>query len=253
MPSSTGTLYLVGTPLGNLEDLSPRAATVLASVDLVAAEDTRRTRRLLTHLGISRPMVSYHQHSREGRQREILERLEDGQNVALVTDAGMPAISDPGWRLVAAAVARGITVVPIPGPTALVLALAASGLPTASFIFDGFLPRGTGPRRRRLLELGASGVTIVLYESPYRIIETLQDIAEVLGDPPVAVGRELTKIHEEFLRGRASEVAAELRSRAERDGRCLGEFTLVIGWGERRRPGRGSEAAGAPGRSRGRR
>lgn len=229
-----GTLYLVGTPVGNLEDLAARAGRILAEVDVVAAEDTRHTRKLLSHLGLHKPLVSYHQHSGADRARGLLDRLEAGQDVAVVTDAGMPGISDPGTALVAAAVARSIPVVPVPGPAALVLALAASGLPTASFIFDGFLPRKPGPRRRRLAELGEAGVTIVFYESPYRVAEALGDVATALEDPPVAVGRELTKLHEEFLRGKASEVAAELQARKARDGRLLGEFTVVVGCGLRK-------------------
>ena len=233
--SSPGTLYLVGTPVGNLEDLSPRAARTLGAVDLIAAEDTRRTRGLLAHLGLEKPLVSYHQHSRAARLRDLLAHLEAGRDLALVTDAGMPGVSDPGSALVAEAVARGIPVVPVPGPTAFVLALAASGLPTASFIFEGFLPRRSGPRRSRLAELAEAGVTIVFYESPYRVVETMRDVAAVLNDPEVAVGRELTKIHEEFLRGRASEVAARLEARRTGQGRLLGEFTIVVGPGERRR------------------
>ncbi len=233
-PAGAGTLYLVGTPVGNLEDISARAARVLGDADVVAAEDTRRTRRLLAHLGLRKPLVTYHQHSGKGRAEEILRRLTAGSDVALVTDAGMPGVSDPGVALVAEAVGRGLAVVPVPGPAAFVLALAASGLPTASFIFDGFLPRKPGPRRRRLAALGQAGVTIVVYESPYRVIATLEDAAASLDDPPVAVGRELTKLHEEFLRGSASQVAAELRARQARDGRLLGEFTVVIGHSRRR-------------------
>lgn len=232
--TGSGTLYLVGTPVGNLEDISARAARILGEVDLVAAEDTRHTRKLLAHVGVRTPLVSYHQHSGEGRAEVIFRRLGAGLDVALVTDAGMPGVSDPGTALVAEAVTRGIPVVPVPGPAAFVLALAASGLPTASFIFDGFPPRKSGPRRRRLAALGEAGVTIVIYESPYRVIATLQDVAAALDDPAVAVGRELTKLHEEFLRGPASEVAAELRARQARDGRLLGEFTVVIGHGRRR-------------------
>ncbi|MEW6033096.1 MAG: 16S rRNA (cytidine(1402)-2'-O)-methyltransferase [Bacillota bacterium] len=234
--SRPGTLYLVGTPVGNLEDLSPRAARLLGEVSLVAAEDTRRTRQLLTHLGLRTPLLSYHQHSGDARVEEICRRLESGEDVALVTDAGMPAVSDPGWRLVATAVARGLTVSPVPGPTALILALAGSGLPTASFVFDGFPPRRPGPRRRRLETLRDIGATVVLYESPHRIIATLRDVAAVFGDAPVVVGRELTKLHEEFLRGTASEIAAELEARARRDGRPKGEFTLVIGRGRKPTP-----------------
>jgi len=235
----TGTLFLLGTPVGNLEDLSARAIRLLSEVDLVAAEDTRHTRKLLTHLGLHPRLVSHHQHSRPDRVSKLLEQLEAGAKVALVTDAGMPGVSDPGWTLVAAAVERGISVVPVPGACALVLALAGSGLPTGSFVFDGFLPRKPGPRRRRLETLAAAGMTIVVYESPHRVIATLQDVAQSLDDPPVAVGRELTKVHEEFLRGKASEVAQTLSERAGKDGRPLGEFTVVIGaGGEKGRDGK---------------
>lgn len=231
-PAEPGTLYLVGTPVGNLEDLTLRAIRLLGEVDLVAAEDTRQTRKLLSHLDLHTPLVSYHQHSGPGRAAELCRRIEEGASVAVVSDAGMPGISDPGSALVSLVVSRGIRVVPVPGATALALALAASGLPTGSFVFDGFLPRRPGPRRRRLERLGEAGVTIVVYESPYRVVETLRDVAAVLSDPPVAVGRELTKVHEEFLRGRASEVAAGLEARAAREGRLKGEFTVVIGNGE---------------------
>lgn len=232
----TGTLYLVGTPVGNLEDLSARATRILGQADLIVAEDPRHTRRLLAHLGLRKPLLSYKQQSDAGRIDEICRRVEAGERVAVVTDAGMPAISDPGWQLVAEATARGLAVIPVPGPSALTLALAGSGLPTASFVFDGFLPRRPGQRRRRIEELAALGVTMVFYESPYRVIETLYDVAEVLGaEVPVAVGRELTKVHEEFLRGRVGEVAARLESRQAGDGRLRGEFTVVVGWGRRKR------------------
>ncbi len=243
----------MGTPVGNLEDLSARAVRLLGEVDVIAAEDTRHTRKLLAHLGLHTPLVSYHQHSPRSRADELCRRLLSGENVALVTNAGMPGVSDPGSALVAEAVSRGITVCPVPGPAALVLALAGSGLPTASFIFDGFLPRKPGPRRRRLAALAEAGVTIVIYESPHRVTALLADVAAVLGDPPVVVAREMTKLHEEFLRGKASEVSAQLRAR-EQTGRLLGEFTVVIGVGRRSKARRGvgtaEEAAGtasAPG------
>lgn len=232
--------------MGNLEDISARAARVLGEVDLIAAEDTRQARKLLSHLGLHQPLVSYHQHSREARSDDLYRNLQEGRDVALVTDAGMPGVSDPGTALVAGAVARGFSVVPIPGPAALVLALAASGLPTASFLFDGFLPRKSGARRRRLADLGEAGVTIVIYESPHRVVAALEDVAASLDDPTVAVGREMTKLHEEFLRGKASEVAAILKSRQEKNGRLLGEFTVVIGNGDRkarRRRSPGGEAS----------
>ena len=227
--ATAGVLYLVGTPVGNLEDLSRRVIRILGEVQVIAAEDTRHTRRLLAHLDLHTPLISYHQHSGPGREEHICRRLAAGESVALVTDAGMPGVSDPGWRLVSTAVRRGIPVSPIPGPSAVILALAASGLPSASFVFDGFLPRRPGPRRRRLETLRRIGTTVVLYESPYRVTSTLRDVEDVLSDPPVAGGRELTKLYEEFLRGTAGEVASELEARAARDGRLRGEFTLVIG------------------------
>lgn len=231
-----GTLYLVGTPVGNLEDISARVARILAEADVIAAEDPRHTRGLLTHLGLKTPLISYNQHSDEARTAEICRRVAQGEQVAVVTDAGMPGISDPGWRLAAAASAQNLPVVPVPGPSALTLALAGSGLPTASFVFDGFLPRRPGQRRRRLAELGALGVTIVFYESPHRVIDALRDVGAAFGDTvPVAVGRELTKLHEEFLRGQAREVADLLELRRSGEKRLRGEFTVVVGWGERKR------------------
>lgn len=235
----------MATPIGNLEDVSARVVRLLGEADVIAAEDTRQTRKLLSHLGLHTPLVSYHQHSGPSRAAELLRRLEDGEEVALVSDAGTPAISDPGWSLVSLAVERGIRVSPVPGPSALILALCGSGLPTSSFIFEGFLPRRPGPRRRRLSELSSSGVTLVFYESPHRILDALEDVAETLGDPPVAVARELTKVHEEFLRGKASEVLGELRARAARDGRPLGEFTVVVANPGGRR-GRGAAGGKAP-------
>jgi 16S rRNA (cytidine1402-2'-O)-methyltransferase len=243
---SPGVLFLVGTPIGNLEDLSARAVRVLGEVDIVAAEDTRQARKLLSHLGLRKPLLSYHQHSKQERASELLKRLQGGQNVALVSDAGMPGVSDPGVALVAEAIALGISVTPVPGPAALVMALAGSGLPTASFVFDGFLPRKPGPRRRRLEDLALIGVTVVIYESPYRVVATLRDVAAVMEDPEVSVGRELTKRHEEFLRGRASEVAGCLEAREIQGGRLLGEFTVVIAGGGRRRSRRGRPGKSEP-------
>jgi len=231
-----GHLYLLGTPVGNLEDLSHRVERLLGEVDLIAAENPRHTLRLLNHLGFRTPLTTCNQHSSWHKIDEICRAVESGRDVALVTDAGLPGVSDPGWRLVREAAARGLRVVPVPGPSALVLALAGSGLPTGTFVFDGFLPRRPGPRRRRLEELGALGVTIVIYESPYRVVDTLEDVAAVFGEVEVAVARELTKVHEEFLRGEVARVTEELRTRQERDGRLRGEFTLVIGWDGRKRP-----------------
>jgi 16S rRNA (cytidine1402-2'-O)-methyltransferase len=220
-----GTLYIVGTPIGNLEDITFRAVRVLREADLIACEDTRQTRKLLDHYGISRPVVSYHEHNEQARAAELVDKLRVGVNVALVTDAGTPLVADPGYRVVKAAIEAGVRVEPVPGPSALLAALAGSGLATDAFRFGGFLPPKHGQRRRMLETLEAEGSTIVFYEAPHRIIDTLGDIAEVLGPRPVVVARELTKIHEEFLRGSAAEVRDALQSR----GAVKGEITLLIG------------------------
>jgi len=222
----SGTLYLVATPIGNLEDVTYRAVRVLREVDLIACEDTRHTRKLLDHYGISKPLTSYHEHNEAERAEELAAKLRAGTNVALVSDAGMPLVSDPGYRLVAAAIRAGVPVVPIPGPAALLAALAASGLATDSFFFAGFLPPKSGQRARALEALRDQTATLVFYEAPHRILETLEDIERIFGaGRPVVVARELTKLHEEFLRGTASEVRAALASRAA----VKGEITLLIG------------------------
>jgi 16S rRNA (cytidine1402-2'-O)-methyltransferase len=223
-----GTLYLVATPIGNLEDITYRAVRILGEVDLIACEDTRQTRKLLDRYGISRPVVSYHEHNEAARAEELVARLLAGTNVALVSDAGMPLVSDPGFRLVQAAIQSAIQVVPIPGPAALVAALAASGLATDSFYFGGFLPAKSGQRARALEALKDQTETLVFYEAPHRIMGTLADVERVMGSRPVVVARELTKLHEEFLRGSAGEVRAVLASRPA----IKGEITLVIGKGE---------------------
>jgi 16S rRNA (cytidine1402-2'-O)-methyltransferase len=220
-----GTLYLVATPIGNLADMTYRAVETLRAASAIACEDTRHTRKLLDHYGIERPLLSYHEHNEAERALALIERLRSGDDIALVSDAGTPLISDPGYRLVNAAVEAGIRVVPIPGAAALLCALSASGLPTDSFYFHGFLPRKSGERGRFLTGLAGSGTVHVFYEAPHRILETLKDLVEFLGDPTVVAARELTKVHEEFLRGRASEVHAAL---AGRDA-VRGEFTLVVG------------------------
>ncbi len=225
-----GTLYIVGTPIGNLEDITFRAVRVLREADLIACEDTRQTRKLLDHYGISRPVVSYHEHNEQARAAELIEKLNQGVKVAVVTDAGMPLVADPGYRVVKAAIAAGIRVEPVPGPSALVAALAASGLASDSFRFGGFLPPKQGQRRRTLESAKAEQSTIVFYEAPHRIIHALEDIAAVLGPRPVVVARELTKIHEEFLRGSAVEVREALLAR----GAVKGEITLLIGRAETR-------------------
>jgi 16S rRNA (cytidine1402-2'-O)-methyltransferase len=222
-----GVLYVVATPIGNLEDITYRAVRVLHEAGLVACEDTRQTRKLLDHYGITTPTISYHEHNETQRAEELVRKMEEGVTVAQVSDAGMPGISDPGYRVIKLAIERGITVVPIPGPSALTAALVGSGLPTDAFEFRGFLPAKTG-QRRTLLEsfLGASH-TIVVYEAPHRIREALADIIAVLGpDRPVVIARELTKIHEEFIRGTAAEILAKLQSTEPR-----GEITLLIGPG----------------------
>ncbi|HEY1217597.1 MAG: 16S rRNA (cytidine(1402)-2'-O)-methyltransferase [Bryobacteraceae bacterium] len=220
-----GRLYLVATPIGNLEDITYRAVRVLGEVDLIACEDTRQTRKLLDHYAISKPTISYHEHNEAQRAAELAERLVAGASVALVSDAGMPLVSDPGYRLVRAAIDAGIAVEPIPGPSAALAALAGSGLPTNAFHFAGFLPAKTGQRARALEALKEEPATLIFYEAPHRVLETLEAIAQVLGLRPVVAARELTKVHEEFLRGTAAEVGAQLAAR----GSIKGEFTLLVG------------------------
>ena len=220
-----GRLYVVATPIGNLEDITYRAVRVLGEVDLIACEDTRQTRKLLDHYGIQKPAVSYHEHNETERAEELAERLREGAAIALVSDAGAPLVSDPGYRLVRAAIESGIAVYPIPGPSAVVAALSASGLPTDSFRFAGFLPHKPGQRMKALEAIADERATVVFYEAPHRILESLEAVEQTLGDRPVVVARELTKIHEEFLRGTAAEVRAEL---AGRDS-VKGEITLLIG------------------------
>jgi len=221
-----GTLYLVGTPIGNMEDITLRALRVLKEVDLVACEDTRHTAQLLDHFGIEKTTVSYHEHNELTRAAELIVRLEQGDNIAMVSDAGMPGVSDPGYRLVALAVRHHIKIVPVPGASAFLSALVASGLATDSFRFSGFLPAKRGARRTILEGLRDSSRTQIFYEAPHRIVEALQDVVELLGpDRHVVVAREVTKLHEEFLRGRAEDVLATLRQR----GDVKGEITLLIG------------------------
>ena len=215
-----GTLYVVGTPIGNLEDLSPRAARLLREVALVVAEDTRVTRRLLNHLGVRPRLVSFHEHNWRERLEPVLQALEEG-DAALVSDAGMPGVSDPGRELVAAAAARGGRVESVPGPSAVTTALAVSGLPADAFQFLGFLPRRRRERQERLREAAASPLTLTLFEAPHRLRAALEDIALIFGERPIAVCRELTKLHEEVFRGTAS--AALEHFDAPR-----GEFALVI-------------------------
>jgi 16S rRNA (cytidine1402-2'-O)-methyltransferase len=223
--SLSGTLYLVGTPIGNLEDITFRAVRVLKEVDLIACEDTRHTRKLMDRYGIGKPTVSYHEHNELQRSPELIAKLLGGTTVALVSDAGMPLICDPGYRLVRAAIDSGIRVEAVPGPSAVLTALAASGLATDSFHFGGFLPAKSGQRLRELEGLKDYASTLVFYEAPHRIVETLAAVEQALGDRPVVVARELTKMHEELLRGTAAEVRAALSARES----VRGEITLLIG------------------------
>jgi 16S rRNA (cytidine1402-2'-O)-methyltransferase len=219
-----GTLYVVGTPIGNLEDISFRAVRILQSVDAIAAEDTRHTGKLLHHFQIKTPQLSYHEHNRNSRIPEIIAQLQQGQAIALVTDAGMPGISDPGYELVQACVEAGITVVPIPGASAAITALSAAGLPTDRFVFEGFLPAKGKPRRDRLEFLQAESRTIILYEAPHRLRQTLQDLAVVFGgERQIVLARELTKLHEEFWRGRIEQAIALYQQKEPQ-----GEYTLVM-------------------------
>lgn len=227
-PVEKGALYVVATPIGNLEDITLRALRVLREADLIACEDTRHTRKLLDHYSIARPVLSYHEHNEQERARELVEKLKQGLSVAQVSDAGMPSIADPGYRVIKLAIEHGIPVRPVPGPSAVITALAGSGLPTDSFEFLGFLPARSGQRRTSLERLRSAAATVVLYEAPHRIRETLADIVEVLGpERPVVIARELTKVHEEFRRG----TAGELRQRIG-DHELKGEITLLIGRSE---------------------
>jgi 16S rRNA (cytidine1402-2'-O)-methyltransferase len=219
-------LYLVATPIGNLEDITSRAIRVLKECDLIACEDTRQTQKLLNHFGIETPMISYYEQNEASRAAELIEKLAAGARIAVVSDAGTPGISDPGFRLVTLAIERGMPVIPIPGPAAFVSALVASGLPMESFSFRGFLPAKSGARRTQLESVRQSMQTEIFYEAPHRIRETLEDVVTVLSAARrIVVGRELTKIHEEFLRGTAAEVLASVNARGE----LKGEIVLLIG------------------------
>jgi 16S rRNA (cytidine1402-2'-O)-methyltransferase len=222
-PLTPGTLYLVATPIGNLEDITLRALRTLKECDVVAAEDTRRTGQLLKHFGIGKPLLSYFQFNEARRSEEIIERLRRGEKVALATDAGSPGISDPGERVVKAAIAAGLRVEPVPGPCALVAALTASGLPTEEFHFIGFLPHKSGQRRRELERLKSMAGTLVLYESPYRIEKLLVELNEVFADRLVVLAREVTKKFEEYLRGTPGELLKVLEQRS-----LKGEFVVLV-------------------------
>jgi 16S rRNA (cytidine1402-2'-O)-methyltransferase len=223
-PLTPGTLYLVATPIGNLEDITLRALRTLKECDLVAAEDTRRTGQLLRHFDVSKPLLSYFQFNEAKRSEELLERLRRGDKIALVTDAGSPGISDPGERVVKAAITAGFRVESVPGPSALVAALTASGLPTDEFHFIGFLPHKSGQRRKKLEELSDFEGTLVLYESPYRVERLLDELCEIFPTRSVVLARELTKKFEEYLRGTPAELRDLLKSRS-----IKGEFVVMIG------------------------
>lgn len=232
-----GCLYVVATPLGNLADITLRALDILKSVDIVAAEDTRKTRRLLHHHGIRQQYISYHEHNEQRRSDELLLRLEQGDDIALVSDAGTPGVSDPGYRLVTAAAGAGIQVVPIPGVSALTAALSAAGMPTDAFVFGGFAPKKKGRRQTLLNQLADYPFTIIFYESPQRIVSLLKDIRDAMGDRACVVAREMTKLHEEFLRGPISEVIEILGARIKVKGECTiliagNRGEAEVAWGE---------------------
>lgn len=220
---AAATLYIVATPIGNLEDMTYRAVRILGEVDLIAAEDTRHSLKLLNHFGISRPMTSYFDHNQQFKGERILNALRQGKSVALISDAGTPCVSDPGYQLVRDAVAENIHVIPIPGACAAMAALSASGLPTDTFTFAGFPPSRQGRRRSFLTEMAVLPGTLVLYEAPHRLEDTLRDIREMLGERRIVVARELTKIYEELLRGSVSEVTASVSQ-----GKVRGEVVIMI-------------------------
>jgi len=219
-----GTLYLVSTPIGNLEDITHRAVRLLGEVDVIACEDTRHTKKLLNHYGINTRTVSYHEHNERERAAELIKQLKLGSDVAVVSDAGTPGISDPGFRLARLAIENEVRVVPVPGASALITALVASGMPTDEFFFGGFLPARSGARRARLSELRSIPATLIFYEGPHRIAATLKDARDILGEREAVVARELTKMHEEIARGRLSELAARFSSAQS----ARGEMVLII-------------------------
>ncbi len=223
--TKVGILYIVGTPIGNLEDITFRALKILQNVNLIASEDTRHTGKLLHHFQIKTPQISYHQHNSKLRENELLNRLKEGENIALVTDAGMPGISDPGYEIINYCINEGITVIPIPGPTAAITALVASGLPTDKFIFEGFLPPKSKPRIAHLQSFKSESRTIIFYESPHRILATLTDLKTVFGDQrKITIARELTKLYEEFWRGNLEDAVNLYQNKTQ----ILGEFTLIV-------------------------
>ncbi len=223
-PRRKGSLYLVATPIGNLEDITVRALRLLGEADLIACEDTRHTAKLLNHYGIRKPTLSYHEHNEASRADELLKRLEQGAQIVLVSDAGTPLISDPGYRLVSLCLERQMPVIPIPGPSAAIAALAASGLPAGGFLFVGFLPSRSTARRKALQNLAKEDRTLVLYEAPHRLVDALSDALECLGRRRAVIAREITKVHEEFLRGDLAELLVRVQRQPVR-----GEITILIG------------------------
>ncbi len=221
--STKGTLYIVSTPIGNLEDITLRALRILKEVDLIAAEDTRHTGLLLRHFGIQKPLTSYFEGNELKKREWILSRLKQGDRIALVSDAGTPGISDPGFRLIQMVIENQIPIIPIPGPSAVIAALSVSGLPTDAFLFKGFFPHKSKKRRDLLKQLEETKETLIFYESPHRITETLKDILDILGDREIVLTRELTKIYEEILRGKLSEIQNQIGEK-----KLKGEITLVI-------------------------
>ena len=232
MTGKSGTLYLCATPIGNLGDMTFRAVETLKKVALIAAEDTRHTRKLLSHFDIHVPLTSYHEHNKRGKGPELIAKLLEGQDIALVSDAGIPGISDPGEDLVGLALAEAIPVTPIPGANAALTALTASGLPTEKFLFAGFLPQAAAARRNQIAALRDITQTLVFYEAPHRIVRTIEDLQKGLGDRKAVVARELTKIHEEFVRGALTEISAYFT-----ENRPRGEFTLLVAGKAFDRPG----------------
>ena len=230
--ATPGTLYVVGTPIGNLEDITYRAIAILKSVTVIAAEDTRHTRTLLSAYDIHTPLTSYHDFNKEEKAPVLIARMAEGASVALVCDAGTPTLSDPGYFLIKEAHRAGRTVCPIPGPAAAIAALSVSGLPTDRFAFDGFLPRKSGGRRKRLESLKSEPRTLIFYESPYRILALLEEIRVVMGEREIVVGREMTKLHEEIMRGSIADVICRFEKKKPK-----GEITLVV-------TGYGKETAG---------
>jgi 16S rRNA (cytidine1402-2'-O)-methyltransferase len=219
-----GRLYLIATPIGNLEDITVRALRLLGEVDLIACEDTRHTAKLLHHYAVKKPTISYHQHNEASRAAELLERLEEGAKIALVTDAGTPLISDPGQRLVSLCLERHIPVVPVPGPSAVIAALTASGLAAEDFVFIGFLPSRPNKRRKVLAELADQDRMLVVYEAPHRLVDSLSDALQILGRRQAVIAREITKVHEEFFRGDLAELLVRVQQKPIR-----GEITVIIG------------------------